>query len=63
MKKIIFLLGIVALMASCGTQSAKPAEEVETPAVEETIEAAVDTTVVAAPDSIEVATPDTVIAE
>lgn len=63
MKKIIFLLGIVAVMASCGTQSAKPAEEVEAPAVEETVEAVVDSAAVAAPDSIEVAAPDTVVAE
>jgi PBP1b-binding outer membrane lipoprotein LpoB len=63
MKKIIFLLGIIAVMASCGPRPAKPAEEVEAPAVEKSAEAVVDSAMVAAPDSIEVAAPDTVIAE
>ncbi|PTN08128.1 hypothetical protein [Mangrovibacterium marinum] len=62
MKKIIFLLGIVALMASCGTKQAKPAEEVEAPAVAEAVEAVVDS-VEAVVDSVEVAVPDTVTAE
>ncbi|RKD85176.1 hypothetical protein [Mangrovibacterium diazotrophicum] len=60
MKKIIFLLGIMAIMASCGSKATKPVEEEVAPAVEETV---VDSVEVAMPDSVEVAMPDTVVAE
>ncbi|MFV0376138.1 MAG: hypothetical protein ACK5JD_02415 [Mangrovibacterium sp.] len=56
MKKIFFLIGIVAIMAACGT-STKPAETTET-VVEETV---VDTTIVATPDSITVTTDSVVV--
>lgn len=58
MKKIFFLIGIMAMMAACGT-STKPAETTE-PAVEETV---VDSAAMAAPDSTAVAAPDSVVAE
>lgn len=60
MKKIIFLLGIMAIMASCGSKTTKPAEEA---VVEESVAATVDSTEMAMPDSVEVAMPDTVVAE
>lgn len=56
MKKIFFLIGIVAIMAACGT-STKPAETTE-PAVEGTV---VDSAAVATPDSAAVATPDSAV--
>ena len=60
MKKIIFLIGVMAIMAACGTTSTKPTEEATEPAVEETV---VDTAAIAAPDSTEIAMPDTTMAE
>ncbi|WP_423127389.1 hypothetical protein [Gaoshiqia sp. Z1-71] len=58
MKKLIFLVGIVALMAACGAQAGKEtAKEAETEmdAVEEIVadSIVVDSTAVAVPDSIE----------
>lgn len=58
MKKIIFLLGIMAVMASCGSKT-KPAEEVTEPAIEEAVTEQVE----AVADSIEVAVSDSVVAE
>jgi len=59
MKKIFFLLGIVAVMASCGTQTAKT-EEAEV-AIEAT-EAVVDSAAAVA-DTVEVMVADTVVAQ
>jgi len=58
MKKIIFLLGIMAMMASCGSKTTKPAEEATEPTMEETV---IDSMEVAMPDSV--AMPDTTMAE
>ncbi len=60
MKKVFFLFAVVAVMASCGTQSAKPAEEAVETAVEETV--VVDSLAVAA-DTVAVAVDTVAVAE